>query len=340
LLSEIGEQAEQRDAAPREGHYAAASDRATRLVDGPVVDTETHVFMRAWPVDTSTNGVTAVEPYSRTEHSGDLLVAEMDRAGVDLAILIGYDGYDFVQFMERFGSDPGDFMGGRAYTRGWAARHPDRLKYVTTLRAPHSWPALELVQQELAAGAIGVKIFPAYLQMRPDEPPIRAVFDLLDESGAGAIFGLEDSVPPDAPHPIESYEAVARLAQDHPDVPIQFNHGGNALPGTDELRALAEVVAAHESILVSTSVLGGVLMDWADEWRYPFATYLRHLAAFAEAIPSSQLAWATDWPWFEGWVKYPQLLQTIVDNATFFGDDELRRYVGGNALRHWGLRSG
>jgi predicted TIM-barrel fold metal-dependent hydrolase len=100
---------------------------------------------------------------------------------------------------------------------------------------------------------------------------------------------------------------------------------------------LAEVAAASPRILVSTSVLGGVLMDWADEWRYPFTTYLRHLSAFADVIPPGQLAWATDWPWFEGYVKYPQLLQTVVDNATFFGEEELRSFVGGNALRHWRL---
>ena len=38
----------------------------------------------------------------------------------------------------------------------------------------------------------------------------------------------------------------------------------------------------------STSVLGGPMMDWADEWRYPFPRYLAALARYAE-LPSGQL---------------------------------------------------
>jgi hypothetical protein len=36
-------------------------------------------------------------------------------------------------------------------------------------------------------------------------------------------------------------------------------------------------------------------------------------------------------------VKYPQLLQTIVDHATFASVEARRAFLGGNALRHWGF---
>ena len=114
---------------------------SARLVDHPVVDTETHVLFRCWPIETNPQ-VSPTDPVTRTEHSGALLVAEMDRVGVDIAILIGCDGYDFSQFMKRFGSDPADFMGGRGYTRSWAERFPHRLKYVTTLQGPGTDRAL------------------------------------------------------------------------------------------------------------------------------------------------------------------------------------------------------
>ena len=68
-----------------------------------------------------------------------------------------------------------------------------------------------------------------------------------------------------------------------------------------------------------------------------FANYLQKLAAYCERLPSRQIAWGTDWPWFEGVAKYPQLLQAIVDHTTFFSADDRRMYLGGNALRHWGL---
>ncbi len=321
--------------APRD-HYTPSSVSSGRVFAGPVVDTETHVFLRAWPIDTNPQ-MSAVEPYTRSEYSGEVLLAEMDRAGVDAAVLIGYDGYDFPQFMQRFGSDPGDFMGGRRYTSGWASRAPDRLRFVTTLRNPASWDALALLEDELAAGAVGVKIFPAYLALRPDAAEIRAAFDVLRAHGAAAIFGLEDTVPPDTPALTECYADIGALASDYPDVPIQLNHGGNARLDTDDPGVLFETVNAHENILVSTSVLGGPLMVWADEWRYPFPVYLEHLAAYFDGVPARKLAWGTDWPWFEGVVKYPQLLQSIVDHATFMTDEDRRLYLAGSAMRHWGV---
>ena len=308
----------------------------TRLTEYPVVDTETHVFVRSWPIETSPQ-MSAVDPFTRTEHSGALLVAEMDRAGIDTAILIGYDGYDFPQFMRRFDSAPADFMGGRAYTRRWAERFPDRLKYVTTLVHPRTPGWLDLLVEELAAGALGVKIFPAYLRLDSDAPEIRAAFDVLRERGRAAVFGFEDTIPPDTPSLAECYDGVGRLAVDYAEVPIQLNHGANADPSKDEFGVLCGVVNAHANVLVSTSVLGGPLMEWEDGWLYPFPRYLRKLERYAESVHPERVAWATDWPWFEGTLKYPQLLQSIVDHATFFSEEGKRLYLGGNALRHWQL---
>jgi predicted TIM-barrel fold metal-dependent hydrolase len=305
----------------------------------PVVDTETHVFVRSWPIETSPYA-SRLDPFTRTEHDGALLVAELDRAGVDAAILIGYDGYDFVSFMRRFRSLPGDFMGGRGYTRAWAARFPGRLHYVTTLHDWRAHDALALLVEELDLGAVGVKVFPAYLRCLPDANEIRAVFDVLHERSCAAAFGFEDTVPPDTPSLREMYEGIARLAGDYPDVPIQLNHGANADPFGPEVELLFDVVRAHPNVLVSTSVLGGVLMEWADGWRYPFPEYLRRLAVYAEGVPSRQLAWGTDWPWFEGTLKYPQLLGAIVEHAGFLTDEAKRLYLGENALHHWRLEPG
>jgi Amidohydrolase len=307
-----------------------------RIADCPVVDTETHVFVRSWPIETNPH-MSPVDPFTRTEHSGGLLVAEMDRAGVDTSILIGYDGYDFPQFMRRFQSAPADFMGGRSYTRGWAARFPDRLRYVTTLSHPRTPGWLGLLEEELEHGAVGAKIFPAYLELDADAPEIRAAFDVLRERSRAAMFGFEDTLPPETPTLAEMYEGIGRLAADYPDVAIQLNHGANADPFGAEFDVLRAVVSAAPNVLVSTSVLGGALMEWEDGWLYPFPGYLRKLERYADALPGDQLAWATDWPWFEGTLKYPQLLQSIVDHATFLSDEAKGLYLGQNAIRHWQL---
>src|SRR4051794_39394027 len=68
------------------GHERAGEGAHGRLVPYAVVDTETHTFVRAWPAETSPQ-VSPVDPFTRADHSGDLLVAEMDRIGVDVAIV-------------------------------------------------------------------------------------------------------------------------------------------------------------------------------------------------------------------------------------------------------------
>src|SRR5207253_10941432 len=129
-----------------------------------------------------------------------------------------------------------DYMGGRSYTRGWTERYPDRLKYVTTLHDPRSAPALDELEEELARGAVGVKIFPAYLHLQADAPEIRAAFDVVATHSAAAVFGFEDTLPPHTPSLFELYEGIGRLARDYPQVPIQLNHGANADPFGDDGR--------------------------------------------------------------------------------------------------------
>jgi len=57
---------------------------------------------------------------------------------------------------------------------------------------------------------------------------------------------------------------------------------------------LCEVVARHLNILVSTSVLGGTMMESTDGWRYPFPDYLGRHSRYADQVPPEQLAWGTD----------------------------------------------
>ena len=132
--------------------------------------------------------------------------------------------------MRRFRSLPADFMGGRGYTRAWAAAFPGRLHYVTTLHDSRGPDALALLVEELNRGALGAKVFPAYLRCLPDAPEIRTAFDVLRERSSAAAFGFEDTSPPTRRRCARSTRAIGRLAADYPDVPIQLNHGANADP--------------------------------------------------------------------------------------------------------------
>ena len=64
------------------GHELASGPAEGRIVDYPVVDTETHLILRCWPIETSPQ-MSPIDAITRTDHPGSLLVAEMDRSGVD-----------------------------------------------------------------------------------------------------------------------------------------------------------------------------------------------------------------------------------------------------------------
>ena len=76
------------------------------FTEGPymtIIDTEAHASYRAFPRE---SGFThsPLQRFTWQEHSGDLLVAEMDNAGVDRAWLISYDGTDMRYYMDAAGA--------------------------------------------------------------------------------------------------------------------------------------------------------------------------------------------------------------------------------------------
>src|SRR5262245_50214689 len=104
-----------------------------------IIDTETHVIYRVFPRETYPD-----EPLtfrmSWHEHSGSLLVAEMDRAGVDKTFMINYDADDIAWWFKFVGreQDSMDEVGGLRYTLESAIKkHPDRFLWFSTLKHAH-----------------------------------------------------------------------------------------------------------------------------------------------------------------------------------------------------------
>jgi predicted TIM-barrel fold metal-dependent hydrolase len=298
-----------------------------------VIDTEVHVLYRAWRVETNT-AHRLVEAITSREHSGDLLIEEMDRAGVHEAFLIGYDGYDFEDYMRRFDSSPDEFFGGRAYSLHYARKYPDRFHYFTTLRDPRNPASLRQLQDEVASGAVGIKIFPSYLRLPLDDDSMTPVYELCAGHGLRVIVGLEDTDAARTSSHQEYFSATARILGRYPELRFQVNHGGAVNLPSPEADALFELARGHSNVFVSTSYLGGPKLSWKDEWRYPFHEYLRQLEVLYRGVGPEQLVWATDWPWLEEWTKYPQLLDAVRDYAHFMSDRDLAGFLGGNAERY------
>jgi predicted TIM-barrel fold metal-dependent hydrolase len=297
-----------------------------------VIDTESHLFLRAWPSEAYPDAP-RYEHYHWHEHGADLFISEMDRAGVDRAFVISYDGYDFAPYMRRLGFSPADLYGGVPYTRGWIDRYPDRLVWFSTLQDPRDTQSLHLLEQQLSEGAAGCKFFPAYLDIEFSDAAMTPVYDLLESLGRRLMVGLEDT-----PDPAVRLRDATRALASRPGLPVQFNHGGSVrFDGADDLPAVAELARQTELVFFSTSVLGGPLMEWADGTEYPFRTWLSRAQQLVGAAGSDRVVWGTDWPWFEQFGKYPQFVDAVRLHADFLSQDERRAFLGGNARRYLGL---
>jgi predicted TIM-barrel fold metal-dependent hydrolase len=227
-----------------------------------IVDTETHVLYRLWPIE-SNPGQSRVHHYTWHEHSGDLLVDEMDRAGVDKAFLISYDGEDIEAYLRLHDAGAEDCMGGRKYTLEAVRRHPDRFVWFATIKDPRRPDALDRVRRDFADGAAGVKIFPAYFPLPVDDESIKGVVRLCAEQDRRVIIAFEDTRPPATPSIAEYFEGLDGLLREFPEVRFQINHAGCADPlrADADAEAVFRVGAAHDNVVYSTALLS---MTWDD----------------------------------------------------------------------------
>jgi predicted TIM-barrel fold metal-dependent hydrolase len=298
----------------------------------PAIDTETHAFYRAFPPESGFSEDRR-RLYSWQERSGDLLVAEMDHAGVEKAFLISYDGWDMPYYMDVKDAGRESFWGGADYCRRFAERYPDRLLWFVTLRDPRERFGLAPLERRLDQGAHGIKVFPGFLETNIDDPALMEAYTLVAERGRRIIFGFEDTNRPTTPTIAEVWEAFARVAAAFPDLPMQTNHMGYLDPRADEARLMFEVVAAHPNIYVSCSCLQFM---WEDEHEYPFRRYLERIRALRDGCGADRIVYGTDWPWLEHLFMYPQLVEAVRRHADFLTGDEKAQFLHRNARRFLG----
>jgi predicted TIM-barrel fold metal-dependent hydrolase len=307
-----------------------------------IIDTETHVLYRVLPREWNPDQSMSSRP-SWHEHSGHLLVAEMDRAGVDMTFLISYDAEDIAWYFEYIGveSDSADTIGGKKYTLATGVKpYPDRFLWFSTLKHPAGPSGIRQLAKDLADGAVGIKIFPTYLHLAVDDPQLMACYKLIADAERRVILSFEETRPPDTFTVTECFEQLDRVLKAFPGLQFQLNHAGAGSPDdrasdplNEEARIVFDTANRHDNLWLSTAWLGKV---WDDESEYPYRNYLRRLERLYDRVGIGKLLWATDWPWLEEFANYPQAVDSIRRHADFLSDDEKRQYLGGNALRFVG----
>jgi predicted TIM-barrel fold metal-dependent hydrolase len=301
-----------------------------------VIDTESHVLYRMFPIESNPDR-SRVFRATWHEYSGDLFAAEMDRAGVDHAFLISYDGDDIRWYLEEFeGAAIEDAVAGRKYTLEAAVkRHPEKFLWFATLKHPERPDTIERMKTDLSDGAIGIKIFPTYFQLPVNDPSLMQIYKEIADANRRVILSFEDTKPPKTPSVSEYFEQLDDVLTQFPELKIQVNHAGAgniADPASDPLNDEAakahSIVARHDNCWLSTSWLS---KNWDDEHEYPFPNYLRRLARLKDTVGTEKLFWATDWPWLESHMTYPQAVDSIRKHADFFDEAEKQAFLGGNA---------
>jgi predicted TIM-barrel fold metal-dependent hydrolase len=298
----------------------------------PAIDTEAHTFYRAFPPEAGFDEDRR-KLYSWQERTGDLLVAEMDHAGVERAFLISYDGWDMPYYMTAKSAGRESFWGGADYCRLWARKFPDRLLWFVTLRDPRERKGLEPLERRLDEGAYGIKVFPGFLEINIDDPALMEAYALVQERGRRVIFGFEDTNRPTTPTVHEVWEAFARVAEAFPSMPLQTNHMGYLDPRQHEAERMFEIVREHPNIYVSCSCLQFM---WEDEHEYPFPRYLERIRALRDGCGADRIMYATDWPWLEHYFMYPQLVESVRRHSDFLSEEEKTLFLHGNARRFLG----
>lgn len=297
-----------------------------------IIDTETHplLFGRYGP---NNGNKMLVKHYTWCEHSPELLIAEMDNAGVDKAFLISYDAED-IQFAEATkGYGIEDYAGGRKYSLRGLRAFPDRFWWFNTVKDPKRYDAAARVAQDFADGAVGIKLFPCYIECHLNDPGLVAVFETVRKHKGRALVSLQswrDSKIPHATYLAEAAEMLERF----PEVNMALMQAGCVDPLTPEIAPVLDLVRRFPNCYLSTGYCGEL---WDDGTEYPYANWQGRIKTLVQGVGADRVMWGTDWPWFEDRFKYQQSVNSVLKHAHYMNETEKGLFLGNTAARFMGV---
>jgi len=262
----------------------------------------------------------------RTTHTAEMLIAHMDWARVDKAILLQGPFYgDWNRYVLEAAEKFPDRLVPAAHLDPWA--ETSRKRFDVDI-ARNGFVAVKLECSE-PTGLMG--IHPGASLASPN---VAWLWDELERLGIALVLDLGGVGS-------SSYQtdAVRRIALDHPKLSIVIAHLGQPTPA----------VAASPTMLrmwkgqIELGRLPNVWFDtaslpayFADEgWPYPGAR--RFIEAAIEQIGVGKILWGSDIPGLLSHATYPQLLQLARHHLESLGEDGRALVLGGNAARVFGI---
>ena len=284
-----------------------------------------------WDVDGETYVKQALPTHLQNlTYSPEMLVAEMDYAGVDMALL------HRTPYMSK----------SNKYIAECVQAFPERLQglaYVEDWLIPTK-PDASIAKLDHAINVLGLH---GYQFMRHhldlygvndpwDGPRFSPFWDAVESLGIPVFFTLGADT-------YESYldemKRLRRWMERYPDVVVVQTHGfnwrlfsdGTSLEVPDEVYDAAPTDHPNYHI----QLLFAVFLQRC--WSYPLSEVLPTLEQMWQRMGPSKLIWGTDIPVSLLWWTYRQNLEYIASYAEFLPSSEMELILGGNMKRIMGL---
>ena len=266
-------------------------------------------------------------PYNeKTVFTPEMLIANMDWAGVDKAVLLQGPFYGECNsyVLEALRHYP-DRLVGAAYFDPWATNNHQEFETIT---ASLGFRVVKLECSE-ATGLWGL-----HPDARLDMPDIAWLWAELEQRGLVLTLDLGAIGS-------RSYQtgAVCAIAEGHPDLRIVIAHLGQPNPSAEadvERWGLWQEqidLGQLPNVWFDTAALPAYLPD--EDFPYPTAERYLHLAL--ERIGPSKILWGTDLPGLLRHLNYPQLVKLAKLHTRSLPPDAQAIILGENAMSVYGF---
>ena len=261
----------------------------------------------------------------RLSNPSDVVIANMDWAGVDKAVLLQGPFYgECNQYvLEALGRFPTRLIGA-AYMDPWMASAREALE---TILAVDKFRAVKLECSE-AAGLCGL-----HEDAQLDSPDLLWLWDALDRHGLVLTLDL-------GAVGTRSYQtaAVRGIAEAHPNLRIVIADLGQPTPPVEADPLLwtkwqEQIDLGH---LPNIWFDASALVAYLPEESYPYPTAARYLQLAVERIGSHRIMWGTDQPGTLIHATYRQYVEMARHHTRFLSQREQALVLGENALAVYG----
>ncbi len=265
-------------------------------------------------------------PYNeKTEYTSEMLVANMDWAGVDKVVLLQGTAYgECNHYVRQALARYPDRLIGAAFFDPWAA---DNRAFFDTIVERPDFRAVKL-ECSVAAGLCGV-----HPEARFDMPEIAWLWNELEQRGLVLVLDLGAVGS-------RSYQtaAVRDIVEAHPDLRIVIAHLAQPQPQAEADPGLWGAwqeqidLGRYGNVFFDNAALPAYLPDED----FPYPTAARYLRLAIERIGAAKVMWGTDQPGLLGVLSYPQLVRLAHLHTQFLSSEERAMVLGENALRVYG----